>query len=85
MIDGLRINNWQRTESASKKPPRNVPDPFPRPRDNEKSQRSTAEVGDTAQVGNTIATVTTVSDFMARRAEREKRWRDKNNTQGGEG
>lgn len=80
VIDGLRINNWQRTEGATKKPPRGVPDPFPRPQDSDKRD---ASVGDVAQVGDSVATVTTVEDFIARRAEREQRWRDRNNRGGG--
>lgn len=80
VIDGIRINNWQRTEGATKKPPRGVPDPFPRPQDNQKRDGS---VGDVAQVGDTAATVTTVEDFIARRAEREQRWREKHDRGGG--
>ena len=71
VIDGLRINNWQRTEGATKNPPRGVPEPFPRPGDGEKP----AGVVD---VGGVSATVTTVGEFEAMRAAREKRWRDNN-------
>lgn len=80
VIDGLRVNNWQRTEGARKRPPRNIPEPFPRPRDTDKRS---AEVGDVASVGNVTATVTTVNDFIQRRAEREQRWRDRHNKQTG--
>ena len=68
VIDGLRINNWQRTEGATKNPPRNVPEPVPRPGD-----ENPAGVVD---VGGVPATVTTVGDFLQMRAEREKRWRN---------
>lgn len=79
IIDGVRITNWQRTEGASKKPPRNVPEPFPRPGD----AKTDKDVGDTAAVGNAQATVTTLGEFMARRSERERRWRDKQEKGGG--
>lgn len=74
VIDGLRVNNWQRTEGARKKPPRGQPDPFPRPSDLAKRQR---QVGDTAHIGTDAASVITLEDYMERRAEREQRWRDK--------
>lgn len=79
VIDGIRVNNWQRTEGATKKPPRGIPDPFPRPAED---KRETA-VGDTAHVGDTAATVTTVEDFLSKRTEREQRWREKHNRGGG--
>lgn len=81
LIDGVRITNWQRTEGATKRPPRNIPEPFPRPGT---ATKDTAEVGDVVSVGNASATVTTVSEFLRLRAEREQRWRDKHNKQGGE-
>lgn len=81
VIDGVHVNNWQRTEGASKRPPRGMPKPFPRPAD--MVNKRDAEVGDTARVGGATATVTTVEDFMARRAEREQAWRDKQNRKGG--
>jgi hypothetical protein len=77
VVDGIRINNWQRTEGATKRPPRGMPDPFPRPGDDDK--KADRQVGDTAALGTTPATVTTVGEFDARRAEREQRWRDKHN------
>lgn len=80
VIDGVRIANWQRTEGATKKPPRNVPDPFPRPG----TDTTPKQVGDTTQVGNAPATVTTLADFMERRAEREQRWRDRHKRGGGD-
>lgn len=80
VIDGLRVNNWQRTEGARRRPPRNAPDPFPRP--GERS-RTAPEVGDTSRVGVAAATVTTIEDFEARRAEREARWLAKHNKGGG--
>ncbi len=80
VIDGLRVNNWQRTEDARRKSPRNVPKPFPRPQDSEKK---TATVGDVSQVGDSAATVTTVEDYLARRLEREQRWRERQNRGGG--
>lgn len=73
VIDGIRINNWQRTEGATKKPPRNIPDPFPRPADDKKD----GAVGDVAVVGDTTATVTTVEDFVAQRQARQQRWLEK--------
>jgi len=76
VIDGVRIGNWQQTDGARKRPPRNVPDPFPRPSDLAKSQHKPA-AGDTTMVGDSVATVTTVDDFLARRAELEQRWRDR--------
>jgi hypothetical protein len=39
VIDGLRVNNWQRTEGAHKKPPTGMPEPFPRPGDAEQEQK----------------------------------------------
>lgn len=81
VIDGLRINNWQRTDGARRRPPRDVPEPFPRPGDSEKKQAK--QVGDTVSVGTTAATVTTVNDFMERRAERERRWLQNNKRKGG--
>lgn len=83
VIDGVRVNNWQRTEGARKRPPRNVPDPFPRPADETKKVRR--DVGDTAAIGDSIATVITVEDYAARRAEREQRWRDKQQKRKGGG
>lgn len=80
VIDGVRINNWQRTEAATKKPPRNIPEPFPRPGDDDGEPK---QVGDTAHVGSAPATVTTLGEFMARRAEREQRWRDRQNQKKG--
>lgn len=86
VIDGVRVNNWQRTDGARKRPPRNVPPPFPRPRDADKKKSGGAEVGDRVNVGGMVATVTTVEDFVTRRAEREQRWRDKHRkTRGSEG
>lgn len=76
VIDALRINNWQRTDGARKKPPRNTPEPFPRPGDAEK--KSEAKIGDSVTIGSSTATVTTIGDFTARRAERERRWREQN-------
>ncbi len=76
IVDGIRINNWQRTEGARKRPPRNAPEPIPRPSD--AVNKSDAEVGDTVAIGASTATVTTVGDFIAKRAERERRWLEKN-------
>ncbi|AJA43689.1 tail assembly chaperone [Mycobacterium phage Findley] len=78
VIDALRINNWQRTEGAHKNPPQGAPDPFPRPGDDEPKRAE-----GTVSAGTTAATRTTVGKFMAMRAEREKRWREKH--QRGEG
>ena len=83
VIDGLRINNWQRTEGATKHPPRNVPEPFPRPGDD--NQQTTPERGDAVSVGGAIATVTTVGEFMAAREQRERQWRAKHNKPESEG
>lgn len=83
VIDGIRVNNWQRTEGATKRPPRDVPEPFPRPADLEAKKNTDPEVGDSVGFGNSVATVTTVGDFLAKRAEREARWRDNNNKDGG--
>ena len=80
LIDAARVNNWQRTEGARKKPPRGQPKPFPRPADMAKTQR---QVGDTAPVGGSAATVVTFDEYMARRAEREQRWREKQKRKGG--
>lgn len=61
-----------------------MPDPFPRPGDEKKS--AAAQIGDVVSVGGVAATVTTVGDFMAKRAEREQRWREKHNKpEGGTG
>ena len=79
VIDGIRVNNWQRTEGARKRPARGQPDPFPRPADMAKQK----QVGDTANIGDSAASVITLEDFMARRAEREQRWRDKQKRKGG--
>lgn len=81
-VDALRINNWQRTEGARKQPPRGFPDPLPRPGD-EPEQQHGRQVGDTVSVGAANATVTTVGEFLERRAEREQRWRDKQSKGGG--
>lgn len=70
-VDTLRVANWQRTEDATKKPPRNVPEPFPRPGDNDKSTGPAGVVS----VGGAAATVTTVGKFLEMRAERERQWR----------
>lgn len=77
VIDALAINNWQRTEDARRKQPRNLPKRFPRPGDEE------MEVPDgMVRAGvQTVATVTTVGKFLAMRAEREKRWRLRNRKQ----
>jgi hypothetical protein len=83
VIDRLNINNWQRTEGATKKPPRGMPEPFPRPGDDQKN--ATPEIGDVVSVGDAVATVTTVGEFMAKRAERERRWREKHNKKKGGG
>ena len=81
IIDALRINNWQRTDGARKKPPRNTPEPFPRPGDADK--KSEANIGDSVTIGSSTATVTTVGDFIAKRAERERNWHAKKNKRGG--
>lgn len=81
VIDALKINNWQRTDGARKQPPRNFPDPFPRPGD--KPEQTAHQIGDTVSVGGANATVTTVGEFLQRRAEREQRWRDKHQKRGG--
>lgn len=81
VIDGIRINNWQRTAGAQKKPPRNIPEPMPRP--NDPTSKTDAEVGDTVAIGASTATVSTIGDFTAKRAEREQRWREKNQKKGG--
>lgn len=81
VVDGVRITNWQRTEGASKKPPRDIPEPFPRPGDSDK--KAAAQVGEVVSVAGVSAKVTTVGDFLELRAEREQRWRDKHNKQGG--
>jgi hypothetical protein len=83
VIDGIRITNWQRTEGATKKPPRNVPEPFDRPGDREDQGQQQSNVGDVVSFGAGTATVTTVGDFLTRRAEREQRWREKHNKGGG--
>lgn len=86
VIDGIRINNWQRTEGATKRPPRDVPEAFPRPADLEAKQDTTKQVGDTVAFGSSTATVTTVGDFLKKRAERQRRWRERNtNKDGGVG
>lgn len=74
VIDGVRILAWQKTEGAQKKPPRNMPKPFPRPHDEQ-----TPQVGQVVSVGGVSATVTTIDDFLSKRAAREQRWRDKHN------
>ncbi|AYR01084.1 hypothetical protein SEA_LEMOND_19 [Mycobacterium phage LeMond] len=73
VIDALRVGLWQKTEDAQKKPARNVPEPFPRPGDDEKGSGDSEYVS----VGSTVATKTTVGKFLEMRAEREKRWREK--------
>lgn len=78
-IDRLSILIWQKTEGAHKKPPRGMPERFPRPSD----EKPVKSVGDTANVGTTAATVTTVEDYIAKRAEREQRWLDKQKRKGG--
>ena len=82
IIDALRINNWQRTDGARKKPPRNTPEPFPRPGDADK-KKSEANIGDSVTIGSSTATITTVGDFIARRAERERNWHAKKRKRGG--
>lgn len=74
VVDSVRITNWQKTEGATKRPPRNMPDPFPRPGDDQKPK---AEIGDVVSVGGVAATVTTVADFMAMREKRNRRWIEK--------
>ena len=81
VVDGVRITNWQRTEGASKKPPRDIPEPFPRPGDEER--KPGRQVGDVVSVAGVNAKVTTVGDFLALRAKREQRWRDKQTKKGG--
>ncbi|QJD52317.1 tail assembly chaperone [Mycobacterium phage JF1] len=88
VIDRLDINNWQRTEDAHKKPPRNVPKPFPRPADDspQGKQRQQQQALDDrfVHVGNGVmATKTTVAEFLEMRAERERRWREKHGKKGG--
>jgi hypothetical protein len=85
VIDGIRINNWQRTEGATKRPPRDVPESFPRPADLEDKKNTAPEVGDSVGFGNSVATVTTVGDFLAKRAQRQARWRERNNNKDGGG
>lgn len=74
VVDSVRITNWQKTEGATKRPPRGMPDPFPRPVDNDKPK---AQAGDTSSVGGVAATVTTLADFVAIREQRERQWVDK--------
>lgn len=73
VIDALRVGLWQNTEDAQKRPAKNLPDPFPRPADDEKDSGDSEYVS----VGSTVATKTTVGKFLEMRAEREKRWREK--------
>lgn len=77
MIDALRIGLWQKTEDATKKPPRNAPKPFPRPADDDEKADSQY-----VSVGTIAATKTTVGKFLEMRAEREKRWREKHERKG---
>ncbi|QFG11441.1 tail assembly chaperone [Mycobacterium phage Ekdilam] len=74
-VDALRVLIWQKTEDATKDNPRHVPDPFPRPGDADRNKADSEYVA----VGSTVATKTTVGKFLAMRAEREKRWREKHN------
>lgn len=74
LIDAQKINNWQATEGAHADPPRNIPEPFPRPGDEEKKKPDGV-----VSAGLTPATKTTVGEFLAMRAEREMRWRERNN------
>ena len=73
VIDALWISNWQNTEGATKRPPRDVPERFPRPG----GVAQSTEPG-VVSVGGVVAKVTTVGKFMAQRAEREKRWQRQN-------
>ena len=68
VIDTLAVANWQRTEDATKKQPRHAPKRYTRP--GEEPDNSSG----TSSVGGAPATVTTVGNFMAVRAERERRW-----------
>lgn len=82
VIDALWVNNWQRTRDATKRPPRNIPERFPRPGDLQPAEGKPAK-GSVVDVGGVAAKVTSVGEFLAMRAEREKRWREQNNQQGG--
>ncbi|AOQ28882.1 tail assembly chaperone [Mycobacterium phage Thyatira] len=75
LIDAQRINNWQATEGAQANPPRNVPEPFPRPGDEERKRNDRGVVS----AGLHAATKTTVGKFLAMRAERAKRWLERKN------
>lgn len=55
------------------------------PRPGDAAAKPDAEVGDTVAIGASTATVTTVGDFIAKRAERERRWRQKNKHKKGGG
>lgn len=76
VIDALKINNWQRTEGARKKPPRNVPEPFPRPGD--EVQKPSDGDDTVVSVAGVAAKVTTVSKFLELREKRKRRWLRRN-------
>ena len=61
-----------------------MPDPFPRPGDEESKRASKAQQGDVVSVGGIAAKVTTVADFTAKREQREQRWREKHESKGGD-
>jgi hypothetical protein len=74
VIDALLIANWQRTEDATRRDPRNVPKRIPRPGD----EPAPADEGVVSVGAGAVATVTTVGQFLDMRAEREKRWQQRN-------
>jgi Family of unknown function (DUF5361) len=70
VIDWLAILAWQRTEDATRKTPQRFPTPVRRPFDVESEASPTVPI-----MGGYVATPMRVSEFLARRAERERLWR----------
>lgn len=83
VVDGIRVGNWQRTKDAQETNPKHFPEPLPRPNDanpvvqQQKQDAAAQNAGKVVMVGDRPATPTTVENFLAIRAEREKRWREK--------
>lgn len=76
IVDLLAILAWQNTEDGQNN--RGRPEPIPRPSDKPDTAPTTGLLMDGG-----VASVMTVGEFLQRRAEREDRWRARQQQKGG--
>ena len=71
VIDLLALLVWLGSADASRKPPRNRPKPIKRPTRDDSAAT-------TARIGDNLASLTTVGEFMRLREHRAQLWRERN-------